>query len=92
MANLKINLACWAYDRTRALIDGSVKPEGIDLTYHNLFPAVTFERLLRNKEFEVSELGLTFYIGTLDLPDPPFIALPIFPLRIWTGERFAYTL
>ena len=83
MADLKINLACWAYDRTRALMDGSVKPEGIELTYHNLFPAVTFERLLRNKEFEVSELGLTFYIGTLDLPEPPFIALPIFPLRFF---------
>jgi 4,5-dihydroxyphthalate decarboxylase len=31
MPNLKLTLACWDYDRTRPLIDGRVKPEGIDL-------------------------------------------------------------
>ena len=31
MPDLPITLACWNYDRTRALMDGSVKPDGIDL-------------------------------------------------------------
>src|SRR5215510_13321664 len=31
MANLRLTLACWDYDRTRPLMDGRVKPEGIDL-------------------------------------------------------------
>ena len=35
MANLKITLACWNYDRTRALTDGSVASEGVDLTYRD---------------------------------------------------------
>ena len=83
MANLPIKLACWNYDRTRALMDGSVKAEGVDMTYLNLFPAESFRRMVKDKEFEVSELGLTFYIGTLDLKDPPFVALPIFPLRFF---------
>ncbi|HEY7065244.1 MAG TPA: hypothetical protein VII06_27455 [Chloroflexota bacterium] len=83
MADLKLTLACWDYDRTRALMDGSIRPEGIALTYQNLFVAETFERMVRDKEFEVSELGLTFYIGTLGLPDPPFVALPVFPLRFF---------
>ena len=31
MPNLKLTLACWDYDRTRALFDGRVKPAGVDL-------------------------------------------------------------
>ncbi len=83
MANLKLTLACWNYDRTRGLMDGSVRPEGIELTYLNLFVAEIFQRMVRDKEFEVSELGLTFYVGTLGLEDPPFIAIPVFPLRFF---------
>lgn len=83
MANLKINLACWNYDRTRGLMDGSIKPEGVDLTYRMAFVAEIFERMVRNKEFEVSELGLTFYLRSLELEDPPFIAIPVFPLRFF---------
>ena len=45
MADLPMRFACWDYDRTRALMDGSVKPEGIALKYENLFPAVTFQRI-----------------------------------------------
>jgi hypothetical protein len=42
-------------------MDGSVKPEGIELTYHNSFPAATFHRMMCKHEFEASELGLTFW-------------------------------
>jgi 4,5-dihydroxyphthalate decarboxylase len=83
MADLKLTLACWDYDRTKALMDGSVRPEGIELTYKNLFVAETFERMVRDREFEVSEMAMTFYVGTLGLEDPPFIALPVFPLRFF---------
>ena len=30
MAELPLTLACWDYDRTRPLMDGRVKPEGIE--------------------------------------------------------------
>ena len=33
MSKLRLSLGCWNYDRTRALMDGSVQPDGIDLTY-----------------------------------------------------------
>ena len=81
--NLPINLACWNYDRTRALMDGTVRAEGIDLTYNDLFVADTFQRMVKDREFDASELGLTFYLASLDLPEPPFIALPVFPLRFF---------
>ena len=35
-AKLQVTMAGGRYDRTRALIDGSVQPEGLDLEYIEL--------------------------------------------------------
>ena len=80
---LKLMLGCWQYDRTRALADGSVQPEGIELEYRSA-PQVgaIMERALKG-EFDVSELGITYYLRSLELPDPPFIAIPVFPNRLF---------
>jgi hypothetical protein len=84
MAALKLNFAYWNYDRTRALTDGSVKIDGVELNYRSdVIVSDIFERMVRGREFDVSELGLTFYLRTLDLDDPPFIAIPIFPNRFF---------
>lgn len=84
MSNLKLNAAYWNYDRTRALTDGSVKIDGVDLSYDsNVIVSDIFERMVRRREFDFSELGLTFYLRTLDLDDPPFIAIPVFPNRFF---------
>ena len=83
MPDLKMTLACWNYDRTRTLMDGSVKPEGID-PYHNSFPAATFHRVMGKREFEASELGLTFYLDTLHEDDRPFVAIPVYPIRLFS--------
>jgi 4,5-dihydroxyphthalate decarboxylase len=80
---LKLNIATGNYDRTRALADGSVRAEGIDLVHNGLFAAEIFERLLKNNEFDAAEMGLTFYLGTLGFDDPPFIAIPVFPVRFF---------
>ena len=81
---LKLNFAYWNYDRTRALTDGSVRIEGVDLNYRSdVIVSDIFERMIRQREFDVSELGLTFYLRTLDLDDPPFIAIPVFPNRFF---------
>ena len=48
MGKLQLTFACWEYDRTRALADGSVVPEGIDLnclTLHVEETAVAGETL-----------------------------------------------
>jgi 4,5-dihydroxyphthalate decarboxylase len=72
MPDLKLTLACWDYDRARPLIDGRVKPEGIDLDIEVLRPRQAFQRMLDNKEFDVSELSLASYTalkgrGTISL-------------------------
>ena len=36
MPKLQLTLACWNYDRTRALLEGRVTVDGVDLNYLNL--------------------------------------------------------
>ena len=81
MAKLKLTLACGNYDRTRALIEGSVQPEGIDLNYLPLGPGEIFWRMLNNEEFDASEMSLSTYTILRSQGDPRFIALPVFPSR-----------
>jgi 4,5-dihydroxyphthalate decarboxylase len=81
MSKLALTLACWNYDRTRALADGRITPDGIDLTYLNLGPEETFFRMLRHREFDVAELSLSSYTLSRFREDQPFIAIPIFPSR-----------
>jgi len=81
MPNLKLSFACDDYLHTRALRDGIVRPEGIDLTYLTVFPAQNFQRMLQFGEFDIAEMGMKFYISSLGLKDPPFIAIPVFPSR-----------
>ncbi len=83
MANLPLTLACWNYDRTQALADGTVRPDGIDLTFLDLPVEEIFFRMARFREFHASEMSLSSYCVTLSRDDPPFIALPVFPSRFF---------
>src|ERR1700741_1763344 len=81
MNKLRLSFACWDYDRTRALADGTVRPDGIDLTYLSLPVEETFFRMLRGREFDASEMSLSSYTASLNAAEPPFIAIPVFPSR-----------
>ena len=83
MARLRLTLACWDYDRTRALADGTVAVEGVDLVYLTLPVEETFFRMLRNREFDCAELSLSSYVMSLERKEPPFIAIPVFPSRMF---------
>jgi 4,5-dihydroxyphthalate decarboxylase len=83
MADLKLSLVCQDYDRTRALMDGTVRAQGIELDCVNLFPARIFERLFTKHEFDVAEMGLTFYLGMLGKGDAPYIGIPVFLSRVF---------
>jgi 4,5-dihydroxyphthalate decarboxylase len=83
VSKLRLSLACWNYDRTRALLEGRVQPDGIDLNYLNLPVEETFFRMLRHREFDVAEMSLSSYVLSLFQPDPPFIAIPVFPSRVF---------
>jgi 4,5-dihydroxyphthalate decarboxylase len=82
MARLSISLACGPYDRTRALADGRVEIDGVDLRYIHLEPEEIFFRMLNYGEFDVAEMSLSTYLLT-HLADGPFIAIPVFPSRMF---------
>src|SRR2546426_12293111 len=93
MADLRLTLACGPYDRTLGLQDGSIKPDGIELTYVARQPAEIFWRMLRYQEFDVSELSLSNYISLVDAGNCPFIAIPVFPSKVFRhGFIFVNTL
>jgi 4,5-dihydroxyphthalate decarboxylase len=75
----------------RGLQDGRVQPEGIDLTFLSLPVEETFYRQLRHQEFDVSEMSLSSYLLTLDWPEPPFVALPVFPSRFFRHQSIYVT-
>jgi 4,5-dihydroxyphthalate decarboxylase len=81
MANLKLKFASQNYDRMRPIFDKSVTAEGCDIEWEDLFPAVTWDWLFVNGDFDISELGLTFYLRSLEMAKPPFVAIPVFPAR-----------
>ena len=83
MSKLRLSFGCWNYDRTRALMDGRIQPDGIDLNYLNMPVEETFFRMLRHKEFDVAEMSLSSYAVSLFSAARPFIAIPIFPSRFF---------
>ena len=83
MSKLKLTFGCWNYDRTRALMDGSVQPDGIDLNYLNMPVEETFFRMLRHQEFDVAEMSLSSYSVSLFKEPRPFVAIPVFPSRFF---------
>ena len=83
MTRLPLSLACWNYDRTQALAQGTVQPDGIDLNLQILEVEETFFRMLRHREFDAAEMSLSSYCVSLSRSNPAFIALPVFPSRMF---------
>lgn len=83
MAKLRLTMACWNYDRTRALLEERVPVDGVELTYLNLPVEETFFRMLRHREFDVAEMSLSSYTLSLFRENPPFVAIPVFPSRFF---------
>jgi len=71
MGKIRLTLACWDYDRTRALQEGRVEVEGVDLTYLPLRVEETFWRMLRYQEFDACELSMGSYLIARDKGHPP---------------------
>ncbi len=81
MSKLRLAMACWNYDRTRALLEDRIPIDGIDLTYINLPVEETFFRMIRHREFDVAEMSLSSYTLSMFKDPKPFVAIPVFPSR-----------
>ncbi len=79
---LQLSLACIRYDRTRALLDGSLEPEGIKLTVREIVDHDSYWLLpIRYRIFDVAEMPISNYVIGLDQGHTDLIALPIFLSR-----------
>ena len=77
-ANLHLTLAGGDYESIRALKEGTVKPDGIELTIlTDMTAEVRHARMLRGRQFDVAELSMSNYMVAKD-QGLPFIAIPAF--------------
>ena len=81
MSKLNLSVAVGDYDRTRALIDGSVQIDGVDPVYMTLVPEEIFFRAFRAAEFDICELSLSSYTVKTAQGNCPYIAVPAFVSR-----------
>ena len=84
--NLQLSIGITSNPRTWPIIDGTVKPDGIDLVPTVLHPSELFWRQLHFAEFAVAEMSCSSFLIATARGDTRFLGLPIF-----TTRRFFHT-
>jgi len=75
---ITLTLACGDYEITRALKEGQVQPDGIDLVMLTDMDSTTRHwRFLRNRDFDMAETSASSYLVARD-QGLPFEGLPVF--------------
>ena len=77
----RISIAVGAYDRTAALLDGSVQVEGFNTFFIAGDLEEIFAQAFSSAQFEVTELSFSNFLISSARGTCPYIALPIFPSR-----------
>lgn len=87
-AKLQLTLACGDYEIVRALKDGSVKPDGIELNVLTEMDSNTrHHRFLQGREFDVVELSGCSYVIARGMGEE-FMSLPVFLHRRFRHGAF----
>lgn len=77
----QISIAVGAYDRTAALLDGSVKVEGFNANFMTGDLEEIFAQAFTTAPFAVTELSFSNFLISSARGTCPYLALPIFPSR-----------
>jgi 4,5-dihydroxyphthalate decarboxylase len=86
MSELKLGFGLSSNPRTWPLIQGRVRPEGIDPIFTVLHPSVLFWRQLKFGEFDVAEMSMSTWMRLVARGDEAFVGIPVF-----TSRRFFHT-
>jgi 4,5-dihydroxyphthalate decarboxylase len=75
---------------TQPLMDGTVKPRTFEFEFEDV-PIIikAFRRMVRNLEFDISEMAMTTYLCARD-HGKPFTAIPVFPMRAFHHGAIVY--
>jgi len=75
---IHLTLACGDYELVRPLIDGSVRPDGVELTIlTDMDSATRHWRMIRNREFDICELSMSSYLMA-KFKEEALTAIPVF--------------
>jgi 4,5-dihydroxyphthalate decarboxylase len=80
---LQLSIGITSNPRTWPVIDGKVKPEGIELAPTVLHPSELFWRQLHHAEFAVSEMSVSSFMIIKSQGDDRFIGVPVFTTRMF---------
>jgi 4,5-dihydroxyphthalate decarboxylase len=84
MSKVQITFACGLYDRMLPLYTKEVQADGIDLNFLAIdSPREIFDRMSGAQEFDASEMSSSEFIARHAAGDCPFVALPVFPSRVF---------
>ena len=83
MADLNLTFACPMYDRVVPLATGEVRPECINLTIQTGESRQIFDKMGGGLSFDLSEMSSSEYISRFSAGTCPFVALPVFPSRLF---------
>lgn len=78
---LQLSIGLTSNARTRPIMTGEVKPEGIQLVPSVVPTTELFWRQLRFADFDVSELGLTSMLNADSRKDGRWVGIPVFTTR-----------
>jgi 4,5-dihydroxyphthalate decarboxylase len=81
MGKLQLSVALGPYDRTRALVDGSVQIDGVEPLCMTLSPEEIFFRAFRHAEFDICELSLSSFTVKTAQGNCPYVGVPAFVSR-----------
>ena len=84
---LQLSIALSDNERTRPLIDGVVRPEGIDLLTTVVHPSEMFWRQLKYADFDVSEMSMSSLLIAASRGDVRWVAIPVFTHREFFHTR-----
>jgi len=83
MSKLKLSVAVGPYDRTRALVDGSVEIDGVEAICMTLPPEEIFFRAFRQEAFDICECSLSSFTVKTALGNSPYVGVPAFVSRMF---------
>jgi len=83
MADLELSFAIGANPRSRPVLTGQVKAQGIQLHCSSIHGSEIFWRQLAFKEFELSEMSMSSLLMARSHGDDTWVALPVFTSRMF---------
>jgi 4,5-dihydroxyphthalate decarboxylase len=83
MSRLSLTLATSYYDQVADILTGREPVEGVELRCLELSVEEIFQRFVRFREWDISEMSMAGYLALLAEGDTSLVGLPVFPSRVF---------